>query len=200
MSLLKIWVYHSFCIADIPTKSLISFFGGRSLSTSTLRRRNKNGLSTYKKWDARAKLTSRGNDPKMDVIPDAASLQLPVDLVRWFLRLPLIDRTSYQNPRKNRKHRVARNWEVPRVHEGCSVMRDTCLDKYCFFCVCGWGRGLNKRTCKGVPVKSRRNWLEYNLTTWERIDFSFLIRCASSMIRYRQLNFFRALFSAIAIS
>mmetsp|Transcript_35506 Transcript_35506/g.85675 ORF Transcript_35506/g.85675 Transcript_35506/m.85675 type:complete len:229 (+) Transcript_35506:1028-1714(+) len=40
--------------------------------------------------------------------------------------------------------------------------------------------------CSGVPVMSNRNPVFSSLTALLRLEFSFLIRCASSMIRYFQ--------------
>ena len=54
--------------------------------------------------------------------------------------------------------------------------------------------------CSGVPVTRRRKWVVKRRTTFESTDPSFLMRCASSMIRYRQTSFESAAFSEIATS
>jgi hypothetical protein len=41
----RIFLYHCFCIADIPTNSLVSIFGSNAFSTSLFNRLSKNGLS-----------------------------------------------------------------------------------------------------------------------------------------------------------
>mmetsp|Transcript_40665 Transcript_40665/g.129746 ORF Transcript_40665/g.129746 Transcript_40665/m.129746 type:complete len:200 (-) Transcript_40665:691-1290(-) len=53
---------------------------------------------------------------------------------------------------------------------------------------------------RGVPVMSRRKLVLRVRTTLESMEFSFLIRCASSMTMYLQWNFLKAVFSLMTIS
>mmetsp|Transcript_27525 Transcript_27525/g.56441 ORF Transcript_27525/g.56441 Transcript_27525/m.56441 type:complete len:228 (+) Transcript_27525:757-1440(+) len=46
--------------------------------------------------------------------------------------------------------------------------------------------------CRGVPVINKRSWVGSLRTAFEKVAFSFLMRCASSMMRYRHANFCRA--------
>lgn len=57
-----------------------------------------------------------------------------------------------------------------------------------------------KLFCKGVPVISNRPRDIKLRTIWERIESTFLIRCASSMTIYSKLNFLSTLFSIKQIS
>ena len=57
-----------------------------------------------------------------------------------------------------------------------------------------------KLFCKGVPVSKRRLAVLNSRTISDNFDFSFLIRWASSMTMYRQLNFLKTDFSFITIS
>ena len=54
--------------------------------------------------------------------------------------------------------------------------------------------------CNGVPVIKSRLLHANMRMVFESREFSFLIRCASSIMRYRQWNFFSAFFSRITIS
>mmetsp|Transcript_8046 Transcript_8046/g.19964 ORF Transcript_8046/g.19964 Transcript_8046/m.19964 type:complete len:224 (-) Transcript_8046:664-1335(-) len=54
--------------------------------------------------------------------------------------------------------------------------------------------------CSGVPVMSSRLLHANMRRVLDRHEFSFLIRCASSMMTYRQWNFLSAFFSRMTIS
>mmetsp|Transcript_598 Transcript_598/g.2314 ORF Transcript_598/g.2314 Transcript_598/m.2314 type:complete len:290 (+) Transcript_598:1952-2821(+) len=54
--------------------------------------------------------------------------------------------------------------------------------------------------CNGVPVMSKRLLHANMRIVLDRREFSFLMRCASSMMMYRQWNFFSAFFSLMTIS
>lgn len=57
ISMLRICVYNACCTSDIPTRNLTSLsWRDTVLATSTLRRRKKNGSSTYSVWTGKKEI------------------------------------------------------------------------------------------------------------------------------------------------
>lgn len=163
----------------MPTKILTSFLGGKPWATSALILRNKNGRKTCQ------------------LIRGWSEWQLWHDVrdVTWWWLLERSHRpdpsswTTHQSLQTTRTRQATRSSIEPTTRASCSNKCERAITT-----------DHVSHTCKGVPVIKRRYWLLYSLTTMDKTDFSFLIRCASSMIKYRQLNCLNAPFSRIAIS
>mmetsp|Transcript_37736 Transcript_37736/g.92529 ORF Transcript_37736/g.92529 Transcript_37736/m.92529 type:complete len:214 (+) Transcript_37736:337-978(+) len=117
--------YHSRCMVLMPTYSLISFFGGRSFSTSLFSRRSRNGRSTLCSFDTTACCCS-------------ASSKLNHSLKS----------SELENTSGSRK--------LSSAHSSCRLF------------------------CSGVPVISSRFCDSKMRSICDKLECSFLSRCASS--------------------
>ena len=187
----------------MPTYMLISFFGRSECSTSALTRRSKNGRRTLcscltTESSADSSLAPPAADVDATGAADSMSSSVTIGTSSASSSAAaLVSAVAVASPSSST---VAVAAVPPPLRVSNQRSKSAMLEKTSGRRKLSSAQSSCRLFCSGVPVMSSRPRDSNRRTIWERIESTFLIRCASSMMMYSHASRLSGFFSRWQIS